>query len=435
MQNFGWMLASRGLAAVFSLVYLAIITRSLGVSGFGKFALITGAAQLLANLLAFQTWQIIVQYGVNHIENNDQTRLARLFRGAVLLDVVSAITGIIASAIILHFFADALGMTETLARATLIFNVIMLISLRSTPLGILRLRDRFSLAAMADSATPTLRLIGAIVAALIHPKLQGFLIAWAIAELLTATAHWYAVYKIGDASLMLKRGKGIRGVLADNPGILRYSLTTNFSQTLGMTGKQLPLFLVGGLTGTAAAGAFRLAAQLSRSMTILSQMIARAAFPEIVRAVRSHGVGGLSAVVLQTIRVALAVGVVVFTLAVLLGRTVLEVVGGAEFGQAYYSLLWLAGAACIELVVVAFEPSIMAAYRAHLAFYARLVATAVMVGGAILLEPVLGADGVAAAVFCNSVTQTVLLALILARLMQTAPDAPPRTEPDQPSPG
>jgi hypothetical protein len=51
-QNFGWMLASRGVSAVFSLVYLAIVTRSLGVEGFGKFALITGAAQLLANLLA-----------------------------------------------------------------------------------------------------------------------------------------------------------------------------------------------------------------------------------------------------------------------------------------------------------------------------------------------------------------------------------------------
>jgi len=418
MQNFGWMLASRGLAAVFSLIYLAIITRSLGVSGFGKFALITGAAQLLANLLAFQTWQIIVQYGVNHIENGDQARLARLFRGSVLLDVISAVTGIVASAIILHFFAAELGMTPTLARATMVFNIIMLLSLRSTPLGIMRLRDRFSLAAAADSATPTLRLMGAVVVWFIHPKLQGFLIAWAIAELLTAAAHWYAVHKIGDLSLMLRRGKDIGKVFADNPGIMRYSLTTNFSQTLSMSAKQLPLFLVGGLTGTAAAGAFRLAAQLSRSLTILSQMIARAAFPEIVRAVRSHGVGGIAGVISQTIRVAISVSAVVFALAVVFGRLVLETVGGAEFGRAYQSLLWLAGAACVELAVVAFEPSIMAAYRAHLAFYARLVATAVMVGAAFLLEPSMGADGVAAAVFANSVTQAVLLGLILARLIQ-----------------
>lgn len=432
MQNFGWMLASRGLAAVFSLIYLAIITRSLGVSGFGKFALITGAAQLLANLLAFQTWQIIIQYGVNHVENRDDTRLSRLFRSAVALDAVSAVTGIIASAIILHFFAEALGMTPTLARATLIFNIIMLISLRSTPLGIMRLRDRFSLAAAADSATPTLRLIGAVLVWFIHPKLQGFLIAWAIAELLTAAAHWYAVHKIGDLKLILRRGESVREVFDDNPGIVRYSLTTNFSQSLSMSARQLPLFLVGGLTGTAAAGAFRLAAQLSRSMTILSQMIARAAFPEIVRAVRTHGVSGLSGVISQTIRVALVVGAVVFAIAVVFGRLVLETVGGIEFGAAYHSLLWLAGAACIELAVVAFEPSIMAAYRAHLAFYARVAATVVMVGGAFLLVPAMGADGVAAAVFANSVTQAVLLGVILSRLMRSAQEGQARVGSDVP---
>ena len=424
LQNFGWMLASRGLAAVFSLIYLAIITRSLGVSGFGKFALITGAAQLLANLLAFQTWQIIIQYGVNHVENRDDTRLSRLFRSSVALDVVSAVIGIIASAIILHFFSEALGMTPTLARATLIFNIIMLISLRSTAVGIMRLRDRFSLAAAAESATPTLRLIGAVLVWFIHPKLQGFLIAWAIAELLTAAAHWYAVHRMGDLSLILRRKQSFREVFADNPGIVRYSLTTNFSQSLSMSAKQLPLFLVGGLTGTAAAGAFRLAAQLSRSLTILSQMIARAAFPEIVRAVRSHGVRGLSGLISRTIRVALIVSAVVFAIAVVFGRLVLETVGGSEFGTAYHSLLWLAGAACIELAVVTFEPSIMAAYRAHLAFYARLVATAVLVGGAFLLVPVLGADGVAAAVLANSITQAVLLGIILSRLIRNAQGEP-----------
>ena len=96
------------------------------------------------------------------------------------------------------------------------------------------------------------------------------------------------------------------------------------------------------------------------------------------------------------------------------------------------ALLWWAtpgqGSAMFVLVtvgiaVVAFEPSIMAAYRAHLAFYARLVATAVMVGGAFFLVPSMGADGVAAAVFANSVTQAVLLGLILMRLVRGRDDA------------
>jgi O-antigen/teichoic acid export membrane protein len=394
LQNFGWMVASRGVAIAFSLIYLAIITRSLGASGFGKFALITGAAQLLSNLFAFQSWQIIVQYGVHHAENHDEERLARLYRGAAVLDVIGALAGIVASAIILYFFAKALGLKETLAQATMVFNTITLLSLRSTPLGMLRLRDRFSLAAAAETATPTFRLIGAVLAWFVHPKLQGFLIAYAVAELLTAAAHWYAVQRIGELRLMRTRGQHWRAVFTDNPGILRYALTTNFSQSLMMSGRQLPLFLVGGLTGMAAAGAFRLAAQLSRALTMLSQLIARAAFREIVRAVRSIGVGALGAMVAHSVRLAFAASVVVFLLVALFGRTVLELIGGVEFGGAYVSLLWLVAAGCIDLV------------------------TATLLGVALLLVPLMGAEGVAAAVFANSLVQAVLLGVILLRLVR-----------------
>ena len=422
MQNFGWMIASRGLAAVLSLIYLAIITRTLGASGFGAFALITGAAQFLANLLAFQTWQIIVQYGVSYIESGDRAKLSRLYRIALALDIASVVMGIVAAAVILYFFADEFSLKPTLARATLIFSIIILVSVRSTPLGILRLRDRFNLAAAADSATPTLRLVGAVTVTFVHPTLQAFLIAWAIAELLTAVAHWYAVHRVGDLTLIFKGKGGLKPALEENPGLLRYAVTASFAQSLVIAAKQIPLFLVGGLTGTAAAGAFRLAAQLSRSLTTVSQLVARAAFPEIVRAVRNEGVGSLGGVIASSVRIAFAVCSLVFFFVVLFGQLLLEAIGGQEFAQAYYSLLWLAAAACTELVIVAFEPSIMAAHRAHLAFLARLAATVIMIGCALLLEPVMGAEGVAAAVLAYTISQALLLGLVLLGLIRGKPE-------------
>jgi O-antigen/teichoic acid export membrane protein len=427
-RNFGWMVASRGLAAVFSLVYLAIVTRSLGVAGFGRFALITGAAQLLSSLFAFQTWQIIVQYGVDHLESGDEDRLARLYRTSLLLDVSSAVLGVMAAGFILYFFAEDLGLKDTLARATMVFNTVMLLSTRSTAIGILRLRDRFSLAAAADSITPIFRLIGAVVAFLVHSTLQGYLIAWAAAELVTAAAHWIALGRIGELRLLLRRGVSLGPVLTDNPGIARYAITTNFSQSLTVATRQLPLFLVGGLTGTAAAGAFRLAAQLSRSLTIVSQMIARAAFPEIVRAVRQSGVVGIGAMIARTVRFAAVVSAAVIALVLLLGRPILQLIGGKAFGEGHVTLLWLAGAGCVDLIIVAFEPSIAAAQRAHQAFFARLIAGVVMIAAALILAPRYGADGVAAAVFVNGVTQALLLGALLGYLIAMKTAAPLRAD-------
>src|SRR5690606_20551648 len=158
----------------------------------------------------------------------------------------------------------------------------------------------------------------------VHPTLQGFLIACALAEVLTAIAHWIPLGKTGALRLMLRRGWKRQGGLADNPGTVRFALNTSLRRSLAMSTKVIPLVMVGALGGTAAAGAFRLAAQLSRSLTILSQLIVRAAFPEIVRTARNLGVGGLIAMVKQTLRVSSLVGLLVFIIVVLGGKFVLE---------------------------------------------------------------------------------------------------------------
>src|SRR3546814_7767311 len=77
------------------------------------------------------------------------------------LDVLSAGVGIGLAILILAVWGGDFGITPDLMRATLLFAVVQLITIRSTPLGILRLRDRFSLSALADSMTPLVRFVGA----------------------------------------------------------------------------------------------------------------------------------------------------------------------------------------------------------------------------------------------------------------------------------
>ena len=104
-RNLGWLLASRSVLAILSLFYLGIATRSLGVVGFGRFALITGAAQTLATLVAFQSWQVIVQYGVGPLATRDDAALGRLFRGSAILDAASALVGAALAWLILELWA------------------------------------------------------------------------------------------------------------------------------------------------------------------------------------------------------------------------------------------------------------------------------------------------------------------------------------------
>ena len=55
LSNIGWLLGGKGFGAVSSLLYLAILSRSLGVKDFGHFALIFGISQAVCALASFQT--------------------------------------------------------------------------------------------------------------------------------------------------------------------------------------------------------------------------------------------------------------------------------------------------------------------------------------------------------------------------------------------
>ena len=82
LKNVAWLIGGKGFGAVCSLIYLAILTRSLGLKDFGHFALIFGTAQALIAIAGFQTWRTVVRFGVQHIHDEDWAGFGRLSRTA-----------------------------------------------------------------------------------------------------------------------------------------------------------------------------------------------------------------------------------------------------------------------------------------------------------------------------------------------------------------
>lgn len=411
-RNLGWLLASSGFRAVCSLVYLAICARVLGLEDFGRFALINSAAQALALIVGFQTWQIVVQFGVAHQARGDTGALYRLLRTCAMLDIYSAIVGCALGAWILLTWGSDMGIRPGLMRDTMIFLVVQLVTIRSMPLGLLRLKDKFSLAAVADSVTPFMRLVGAVFVAAVVPTVKGFLYAWMVAELLTAVAYWVIMARTEDLRAIRQARAPRQTILAENPNLLRFALSTNLTSTLSLSGKQLPLLMVGGTIGTEAAGAFRLAAQLAQAMAKLSQLFSRAAFPEIVRAIRDASARAISRMLGRMLLVSTGAALVILALVALLGQWLLIIVGGPEFGGAYPVLLWLACAGCLDLATVAFEPVLLALHRSFTALLIRMVSVAVMVATALWLMGTHGVVGAAMSVFAGSLATAILLSVV-----------------------
>jgi O-antigen/teichoic acid export membrane protein len=334
--NAGWLLLARGFQAVLSIAYLAIATRTLGLANFGRFSLIVAIGQGISGVVGFQTWQFVVQYGTRAQIAGDRHHVDRIVGFAALLDLGAAAAGSLLALAAIVLLGPLLKVPHDLYGAAFGFCLAILIAVRSTPTGVLRLDQRFRDAALADSVSPAIRAVGAVIAALVQPSVTGFLCAWAVAELATAATYWWMA--------MRKRGlalawEGSRRVVREEPGVWRFVFLANLSSTITLTTKQFTLIVVGAFGGPAAAGMFRVAAQLAQAMVKATQTFSRAAYAELVR---SFATGSDRALLTQMTGIAGAVAAAMVGFAALFGQPLLHLIaaGNSRAPMGRSSSLW-----------------------------------------------------------------------------------------------
>ena len=391
VANTAWLLGGRSLGGILSLVYLAILTRSLGLKAFGHFSLIFGTSQALIAIAGFETWRIVVRYGAEHVHNDDWPAFGRLSLFAGLLDVAGAVFGTILAYIVFFQFSHLLHLNHRLILTAFWFNVAAVWALVSAPTGIVRALDRFDVATYVEAVVPAGRLVAAVAIWLMGPSLERFLIAWAAIDLVEAGLYWIMAKRLCPKAVRLAYVGGWRQALRENSRITRFFWVTYAGATLDALLKQGPLLAVGFFVGTKSAGLFRLARQLAQSLGKLAGMLTRAVYAEISRARVASEAHEFRRLAYRTTMFAGAGGLIVVLLAVLLGGTLMDILGGDAFRGGGSLLVPLAIGASFDLAAVAFEPVLHATGHPHYSLTARFVA---VVAAAIALAVWVHAYGV-----------------------------------------
>lgn len=413
--NAGWLLLAKAFGALLSIVYLAIATRTLGLADFGRFALIVAIGQGMAGVVGFQTWQFVVRYGMRAQTDGDEDGVDRIIGFAAVLDLGAAIVGSLLAFVAILALGPLLKLPHQLYGAAFGFCFALLIAVRSTPTGVLRLDQRFRDAALADSVSPSIRAVGAALSAILLPSVTGFLCTWAVAELVTAGVFWWAALR--KRRLALSPG-GLRRTMREEPSLWRFVFLTNLSSTLTLTTKQFTLIVVGAFGGPAAAGTFRVAAQLAQALVKATQTFSRAAYAELVRSLASGGSRGL---LLQMTAIAGLASVAMVGLAALFGQPLLHLIVSRQFSGAYLPVIVLVAAAGFDLLGFAFEPAMTARGDAGAAFRLRLFSTAIQAALLFALLPMFGVIGGAWATLGGSMVAVLLTGRAAFR---TVPEVP-----------
>lgn len=403
-QNIGWLLGGRGFNAVMSLVYLALATRTLGLEGFGYFAIIIALGQTVTGLANFQTWQFVVRWGANGDGPADATGFA------IALDILSVLMGTVAASFVVWTAQLWLPLPTELLWLTFTYCLISLLSIRTTPTGLLRLRFKFAKATAAEAVQPAIRAVGAILAFFYMPTVTGFVLAWAAAEVAVAAALWIIAAK--EERIDLSR-VSLKRIPNSHHDAWRFVWSTNMSGSLTIAGKQVMILMVGSIGGEALAGGFRVASQLGQALVVLAQTISKAIYPELV-----HAKNEALVIARRMANVALVGGVLAVLLALFAGRWGLTAIAGAEFSGFYWAMVILAIAGAVELVGASLESLLVSAGKAHTAFFVRALPTVLAL---ILLDAAIawnGAKGAAFAVLGSSSLAVIGFYVAILNLQQ-----------------
>ena len=421
LRNAGWLLGGKGFGAVSSLLYLAILSRSLGVKDFGHFALIFGLAQTVVALAGFQTWQTIVRFGAPHLAAGKDEAFGRLSVFGGLIDAVGATIGCLVTVLGFRLFGAMFDVNPAYDDAAVLFICAMLWARVSAPYGIIRALDRFELTVIVGAITPAARLLAAIGIWLAGASVYRFLIAWAAIEFVTAGALWLAAYRLRPELLQLSHLREWRRTLQENPGIAKFLGITYANTSVLAVIHQGPLLAVGYLFGTSAAGVYRIADQLAKGLGKLATLLSDAVYPEVNKQLHATPAAQFRKLIRQVSVSVLIISVIVVVLAFTLGDDLLILIAGEDFGAGAVVLVPLVLAASFELASVSYESVLHSVGKPHYQLFTRIGVLAAM---AILVfalphDSSLGVGwSVAAAHGLEYLVMTVVIMLVLRTLVR-----------------
>lgn len=394
LANAGLLLGGRTVNALVSLGYMALAARGLGVASFGVLVLVNTLAQFIGDVVKFQSWQTVLHFGAAPFTDGRRDDFQRVVKFSLVLDLASAVAGVALGMAIALLFGRLIALPQGMEGPAAVYALSILFMVPATPVGLLRLFDRFDILSAHAAVSSTVRLVGAGVGFLIGASVEFFLAVWAAGTL--AAFLYLAVASIRELRRRdLLASFTWRGPLTTGmPNAWRFAWATNFSSSLDVAFTHLTTLVVGGLLGATEAALWRVARQVADALAKPARLLIPALYPELAKLHATEGRGAMMRLALRVGLVGGGVASLLLLVTLLAGGPLLTFVMGPAFGAAAGTMTWQVAAAVIGVWALPLEPMLVSLGKPGAALRVRLVVT---VGFLIVLGPLVEGFGMTGA--------------------------------------
>lgn len=393
--NLAHLLGGKAAAGIISLGYLAIVPRALGAHDYGILVMVHGFVMLIASIVTFSGWHVIVHFGAQALNAGDHPRLMKIVRSMVMVEFALGLIAIGVAIGIAPIVGPKMGWSPEALSFVGIYSLAIITCIRATSQGLVQLVRRVDLLGKAQVISPLIRLFGAIAIWLAGGGLKAFLALWLAAAIIEGIAIWllgfWAVQKVRGSEPLLGP---IGGVRSENEGFLKFATSTNIDITLRDFAPAIVPLIVGWLLGPAAVGLLSLA---QRAMVIFqhpAKILGNSAFSVFVELVTVRNFNKLRRIVLRTNLIMFAAAMPILLIVYIFSDKFIMLLGGASFSNGGQLMFMLAVGQAIYLANPTFAAALTALGRAATTITVNISTHMVMLPMLVLFIHLWGLNGV-----------------------------------------
>jgi O-antigen/teichoic acid export membrane protein len=309
-------------------------------------------------VVTIQPWAAVIHFGAAALRRGDEAGLKRLVAYTALIDLVGGIGAAALGILVASTVAGYLNWDPNIVLFAQIYCSVLVVSIEATPKGVLRLFDRYDLLSLQGTICPILRIIGVTIAFLNDASVLGYLVVWYFSRM----ADYISLMLIARHE-MRKRVSGRlfigfdpAQVHRDCPSIWRYMITVYGQKLMDVFQKRIVTLLVGIFFGTAAAGLFKVARDLSNVLGKPVLMLRQSILPDLARLWHDQD-HTFTRLTFRSGLIAGSASAVIFAVIVFAGRPLIETVMGIAYVGAAPLLTLLVLAGTIDLYGFALRPA------------------------------------------------------------------------------
>lgn len=411
------------------LIQIGLITHTLGLTEFGRFSLMVAFVAIIIALMNPRVGIAATTFGARHLRGEPRCA-AGVFQLSYLVDLATGTLCLVFIALLITLLGS--GVVGGVGFGLVALYALAPLSkvLDTTPLVILRLRDRFRLIAGVTLATEVLRLVLVIVALTVSQSLLAVVVGLVAGKLIASTIKAALAFRIFSSAfdgVSLTR-PAIKHLPRDERrAMLRTIFQSSFISFDSIGQVQAPTLLLGAFAGATEVGIYKIGMTVAAVVGQAVDPVSMALLPRLSRLWAAGRLRDLQRLVRQATLISLPVIAVLYLAVVVLRDPVLELIGGGPAARAAGTVLILGAAGQAMYAAVFWRGAVLHAAHRTGAVAAMSVAGAfVAVPAALLLIPPLGAEGAAIAVLLSRVLVNASLAVLAVRVLNRAAAALPK---------